>query len=317
MRRIIRNYKDRPRILTLSTTEKNWLKVALSGDSSEIKPNLYSDPYHDSLGNTASRVIDKLNTWYIYKCAYCERIYKMDVEHYRPKGEVRDENNQIVTYAGPGGLAISHPGYFWLCYEWSNLLPACISCNRDGGKTSKFPTRTKYNFAAPIVAGAIDKIRCFVGHIDLTSEDPYLLHPELDIIDGVFKFKIDDQKKGIEIEGNDPLNRGKMTIELCQMNRPEIRISRLQSVVYPIRKHLIALMKQLAAGRQSLAETKNSVNTFLQKLYDDRNDETMDHTYLRKYIVYNQDQFESIVIPFIPQPMQKIFIAAYINYSPI
>jgi uncharacterized protein (TIGR02646 family) len=54
------------------------------------------------------------------KCAYCESFYAstqpVDVEHYRPKGEVE-------------GVA-EHPGYWWLAMEWTNLLPSCIDCNR-------------------------------------------------------------------------------------------------------------------------------------------------------------------------------------------
>jgi hypothetical protein len=54
------------------------------------------------------------------KCAYCEARYEIgapvDIEHFRPKGEVADL---------PG-----HPGYWWLAGHWENLLPSCIDCNR-------------------------------------------------------------------------------------------------------------------------------------------------------------------------------------------
>lgn len=54
------------------------------------------------------------------KCAYCETRYDVgapvDIEHFRPKGEVADL---------PG-----HPGYWWLAADWGNLLPSCIDCNR-------------------------------------------------------------------------------------------------------------------------------------------------------------------------------------------
>jgi hypothetical protein len=54
------------------------------------------------------------------KCAYCETRYDVgapvDIEHFRPKGEVADL---------PG-----HRGYWWLAAEWANLLPSCIDCNR-------------------------------------------------------------------------------------------------------------------------------------------------------------------------------------------
>lgn len=63
------------------------------------------------------------------KCAYCESAFEatqpVDVEHYRPKGQVEDS---------PG-----HPGYWWIAMRWENLLPSCIDCNRRRGQTTAVP----------------------------------------------------------------------------------------------------------------------------------------------------------------------------------
>jgi 5-methylcytosine-specific restriction endonuclease McrA len=78
------------------------------------------------------------------KCAYCEapiRDYQPgDVEHFRPKAGVSDENGQAVflfdeegqVQVGADGKPVEHPGYYWLAYEWTNLLPACAKCNQTG-----------------------------------------------------------------------------------------------------------------------------------------------------------------------------------------
>src|SRR5690349_1720738 len=54
------------------------------------------------------------------KCAYCESVYRavdaLDIEHYRPKGGVTEDDD--------------HPGYWWLAGVWSNLLPSCPPCNQ-------------------------------------------------------------------------------------------------------------------------------------------------------------------------------------------
>lgn len=57
------------------------------------------------------------------KCAYCEgkpgAYHPFDVEHFRPKGKVRQSRD--------------HPpqaGYWWLAADWNNLYPSCIDCNR-------------------------------------------------------------------------------------------------------------------------------------------------------------------------------------------
>ena len=56
------------------------------------------------------------------KCAYCEvnhsEAYPIQVDHYRPKRKVT-----------VNGQKVEHPGYFWLAYEWWNLVPSCAYCN--------------------------------------------------------------------------------------------------------------------------------------------------------------------------------------------
>ncbi|NIJ16357.1 HNH endonuclease [Sphingobium vermicomposti] len=61
-----------------------------------------------------------LETLFHGKCAYCEAPYAammpVDIEHYRPKGAVAEDD--------------THEGYWWLAMAWDNLLPSCIDCNR-------------------------------------------------------------------------------------------------------------------------------------------------------------------------------------------
>ncbi len=68
----------------------------------------------------AEGVKKRLEELFHGKCAYCESLYAsqapVDVEHYRPKGQVEGEP--------------AHPGYWWLAAEWTNLLPSCLDCNR-------------------------------------------------------------------------------------------------------------------------------------------------------------------------------------------
>ncbi len=102
------------------------------------------------------------------KCAYCEvslARFDWDVEHYRPKGRVKERPD--------------HPGYYWLAYAWSNLLPSCTFCNQNrkerptfddptpgetGGKLDQFPVEDEATRATD------------PAH-DLTLERPLLLDP--------------------------------------------------------------------------------------------------------------------------------------------
>jgi len=74
--------------------------------------------------------LEKLVRLYKNKCACCERSRgeELQVDHYRPK---KARNNRNATY--------NHPGYYWLTYDWSNLIPLCSSCNQS--KSNYFPLK--------------------------------------------------------------------------------------------------------------------------------------------------------------------------------
>ena len=84
-------------------------------------------------------------------CAYCEcRVRQVSygmVEHYRPKRKPAE--------------AERHPGYFWLAYTPTNLLPCCDVCNGVRAKGSHFP-----------VLGIHASVASEVG-----NEKPLLLNP--------------------------------------------------------------------------------------------------------------------------------------------
>lgn len=80
---------------------------------------------HYKKKDTKKKLIDIYNG---KKCAYCEgtpaTTSPIQVEHYRPKKKCR---KKIPT----------HQGYYWLGYEWTNLLYACGNCNNSKG--TQFP----------------------------------------------------------------------------------------------------------------------------------------------------------------------------------
>jgi len=97
------------------------------------------------------------------KCAYCESYYRHvgpgPVEHFRPKRRVDEENG-----LGKVRPLKDHPGYYWLAYEPTNLLPSCNRCNGPRAKMNKFPL-------------ADPKSRVSDPGDPLTGEEPLLLNP--------------------------------------------------------------------------------------------------------------------------------------------
>lgn len=147
---------------------------------------------------------------YWNKCVYCEGYYRLtakegDVEHYRPKGRIRDNSKKIVR-VDVGGKKQNHPGYWWLAYEPANLLPACAYCNRTG-KLDFFPLEPGSNYA--------------LSPGEEAQEKPTLVHPEIDNPDEHLKF---DPSLGVLA----PLTtRGEKTIETFDLNRETLLEARL------------------------------------------------------------------------------------------
>lgn len=111
------------------------------------------------------------------KCAYCEcRIYPSqygDLDHYRPKGAVKDVATGKPVRIELDGVERNHPGYYWLAYAWQNLLPTCELCNRPSLRRSGGRRVGKHDFFP------VEGFRA-VRPGDESREVALLLHPALD-----------------------------------------------------------------------------------------------------------------------------------------
>ena len=138
------------------------------------------------------------------KCVYCEGNYQAgapsDGEHFRPKAGVTD-----------GRRPVPHSGYYWLAYEWQNLLLSCRHCNSTNGKLNEFPIAgTRVG-----VPGATRRL----WEVELAKEQPILLHPYYDEPQEHLK-----AARHWALVGTS--ERGKRTIEICDLNRPALMEAR-------------------------------------------------------------------------------------------
>jgi uncharacterized protein (TIGR02646 family) len=92
------------------------------------------------------------------KCAYCECYLEgksADVEHFRPK----------ASYRIAQGMKRYTPGYYWLAYDWDNLLLSCQACNR-AFKNDIFPL--------------FDESQRDIAGKNISKEEPMILNPAKD-----------------------------------------------------------------------------------------------------------------------------------------
>ena len=128
------------------------------------------------------------------KCCFCETIVRAegDIEHFRPKGGFRQSKSG----------RLEKPGYYWLAYDWNNLLLACCICNQRY-KRAIFPLTNPVG-------------RAKNHHQDVLEEEPLLINPaQTDPLPYVgFRQEIAYAKNG---------NRcGKVSIEVLGLNRENI-----------------------------------------------------------------------------------------------
>ena len=128
------------------------------------------------------------------KCCYCERRTSGRIDHFRPKGAIRHSkgSNRI------------HPGYYWLAYQWDNLLLACEDCNLK--KSDCFPLEDPGQRA-----------RNHLYHLD--REAPLLLNP----------FEEPDPGEHLTFDGaacRPRTARGRETVTLLELNRPILQDER-------------------------------------------------------------------------------------------
>lgn len=131
-------------------------------------------------------VLETLKTLYHSKCAYCEqKTEELQINHYRP----------IKNYP-------------WLENEWSNLLPACPTCNKS--KSDNFPIKGRRILEAPK-----DALNYRADSKLLRSEEPILIHPEVDTAENHFYFEVN----GL-IQGH--TDRGRKTISILNLYREDL-----------------------------------------------------------------------------------------------
>lgn len=129
------------------------------------------------------------------KCAYCETRVDVggfgDVDNFRPKAGARG--------LGEDEYAPMH--YWWLAYEWENLVLSCQLCN-SRYKRDLFP---------------IDGVRAEIGAkgLELRKEKALLIDPTIDDPADHLNFRDDGMVVALS-------RQGEVTIEIVGLNRAEL-----------------------------------------------------------------------------------------------
>lgn len=203
----------------------------------------------------------EVKEWYIAnifprKCAYCESRFARvhgDAEHYRPKSSVKCKGaNGKYTYPtctvpdpsrGGAARAIRHPGYFWLAYDWRNLIPACTMCNSGLGKNDRFEITKEFVVLKKLLPEEFEAIpegarpresRRWPGYfypspqmLDVL-EDPLLLNPLNPLPDKDPRKHLRFGERGI-VTSIDQSRYGEVTIDVLQLDKGDLPSDRAEA----------------------------------------------------------------------------------------
>jgi hypothetical protein len=211
-----------------------WMKE--TEDAIEHYKDVNADSYDFKLYNDPA-VKNELKKVFV-KCAYCESSYAAvsdgDVEHFRPKGKVKEKTPQT-------------PGYYWLANNWDNLFLACQHCNQrrkhilygeeklEGyGKLDQFPLDPEiHRLIKPDLLATEEPARLLIN--------PCLDDPTIDLA---------YEKREAVIVPLTP--KGKKSVEVFVLQRPYL--------VQERKKQLIVLFRQMERVKRELVRLNNDTS---------------------------------------------------------
>ncbi len=212
------------------------------------------------------------------KCAYCEsRLTRSSghAEHFRPKGRVKAKSNgtaKLVKTEDENGNQINHPGYFWLAYNWKNLLPSCEKCNTSGGKGDQFPTVKTHSLGKYLKPQEVTKLKApprrslkwsdyyYLEPEDLNDlEDPLILHPYFDNPREQLRFG--DGGIVTAVEGKP---KGGSSIAVYNLDSDQLRTDRQDSQEKAESRYFVAWMATHGPIEEKRQKAEEAVSTFKQ-----------------------------------------------------
>jgi len=213
-----KDYNDIPEPLTRPGTFRQIKRAVTAMNGDKYNTTYYKDEVVVNKLKAFSVHKDNLDAGDKPKCYYCEsyvdHVATLQVEHFRPKAKVDEIDNN----------SLSHPGYYWLGLEWSNLLLSCPSCNGKKAKGNRFPLVDFNNRARAInpirnTPLSFERTLCIANQSPLLDEEPLLINPEYEDPTPYLTFNDVGQIQGVG-------EKGEKTVEILKLYRDPLLAAR-------------------------------------------------------------------------------------------
>jgi hypothetical protein len=259
---------------------ETWLQDPTREPGATFKPTLDATIWKDLRDWLLDNVFNE-------KCAYCETPVVRATfhgEHFRPKGRVqfRDLDQKKLKRGltrqdwhpdAPSRLSdVDHPGYFWLAYNWKNLLPSCEFCNTAAGKKDQFPVGAQFVGIKRLTQAEIATLKekiiqsptwpdlYYLQPDDLDAlEDRYLVHPYFD--DPTEHFVFDDSGM---VAAKPESVKGAHSIKVCDLAGEELVYARFEAQMNAVTHYYAAMAATRGPVKERYAAADKALNDYLK-----------------------------------------------------
>lgn len=197
MIRIAKSTNIPPTLLSRDVNNEKARLNNMVGNNQQIKSKDFDETLYGAADVKAQLREDQHD-----KCAYCETTLLDkgggEVEHFRPKTKFRATRQPRSS---------RHPAYYWLAYEWDNLLCSCHECNRI--KSTLFPL---------LVEAARD-----IAHQNIQQEQPILLNPCFENPADIMEYRMHKVCPKTDAQGNVNTRAQQIIDDILKLNRADLK----------------------------------------------------------------------------------------------
>ena len=197
MIRIAKSTKTPPTLLSQDVNNEKARLNNMVGNNQQIKSKEFDETLYGAADVRAQLREDQHD-----KCAYCETTLLDkgggEVEHFRPKTKYRATRLPRTSF---------WPAYYWLAYDWDNLLCSCHECNRI--KSTLFPL--------------VQEATRDIAHQNIQQEQPILLNPYLEDPADIMEYRMYMVCPKIDEQGNMNSRAQQIIDDSLKLNRADLK----------------------------------------------------------------------------------------------
>jgi hypothetical protein len=201
---------------------------------------------------------------------------------------------------------VNEQGYYWLGYEWSNLLLACPACNKK--KSSKFPVEADNHVVdhpTVLITGEIDYARFCHTTGYFGREAPLIFNPELQNPALFFYFDY-----FCKINAHTETRITRATIDELELNREDLvakRQEKVDEIIDRIQRQLVLKNGPIGLSDEQFQEQLDEIfKDMVARLHPEA-----EFTLLGRAMI---ERFDELILEDIERGFKRLVRRCFVNF---